>query len=88
VLHFDSLPTDSKFVGMTDYISESFHDLLAGESEAISDSNSSGVSHHPSRECFMVDPPKGHMESAHDGSTPPDSSKDEARERNQAWEQG
>jgi hypothetical protein len=46
-LHFDSLPTDIEFMGMTDYISESFHDLLAGESKVISDSNSSGGSHHP-----------------------------------------
>jgi hypothetical protein len=32
-------PRDSEFVAMMDYVSESFHDLLAGESEAISDSN-------------------------------------------------
>jgi hypothetical protein len=56
-LGFDSLPTDSEFVGMTDYISESFHDLLAGELEATSNSNSNRGSHQPSRECFMVDPP-------------------------------
>ena len=31
-----------------------FHDLLAGESGSPSDSDSSGGSHHPSDECFMV----------------------------------
>jgi hypothetical protein len=56
-LCFDSLPPDTEFMGMMDYISESFHDLLAGESEAIFDSNYSGGRHHPSRECFMADPP-------------------------------
>jgi hypothetical protein len=48
---------DDEFVGMVDYIIESFHDLLAGDSEAVSDSDSSGGSHHPSRECFMADTP-------------------------------
>jgi hypothetical protein len=32
----------------TDYVSESFHDHLAGESETIFDSHSSRGSHHPS----------------------------------------
>jgi hypothetical protein len=53
-LCFDLLPTDSEFLGMTDYISESFQDLFAGESEAISYSNSSGGRHYHSRECFMA----------------------------------
>jgi hypothetical protein len=56
-LRFDSLPTDSEFVGMTNYILESFHDLLIGESEAISDSNFSGGSHHPSRKVLHGGPP-------------------------------
>ena len=34
-------PTNDKFVGMTEYIMESFHDLLMGESESPSDSDSS-----------------------------------------------
>jgi hypothetical protein len=42
VLCFDLLLTDSEFVGMMDYILESFHDLLVGELEAIANSNSSG----------------------------------------------
>jgi hypothetical protein len=77
-------PPDDEFVGITDYISESFHDILVGESEKVSDSNSSMGSHHPSLECFMADSPEGRVESAHDGNTPPDISDDEARERNRA----
>jgi hypothetical protein len=71
-------------MGMTDYVSESFHDLFTGESEAISDSNSSGGSHHPSSECFVADPTKVHVESTHDGNTPLDASDGKAQERNQA----
>ena len=33
-------PTDDKFMGMDDYIAESFHNLLVGDSESISDSES------------------------------------------------
>jgi hypothetical protein len=58
-LCFDSLPTGIEFVGMTDYISESFHNLFTGQLEAISYSNSSGQSHHPSLECSMADHPEG-----------------------------
>jgi hypothetical protein len=50
-------PMDDEFVGMTDYIMESFHDLLAGDLEEVFDSDSSKGSHHPSRECFMADGP-------------------------------
>jgi hypothetical protein len=70
--------TDSEFVGMTDYVMESFYDLLARDSEEISDSDSSRGSHHPSRECFMAEgahhaeTPKGHVASVHGGEvTPP-----------------
>ena len=41
-------PTNDEFVGMTEYVAESFHDLLAGESESLSNSDSSRGSHHPS----------------------------------------
>ena len=41
-------PTNDEFMGMTEYVMESFHDLLAGESESPSDSDSSRGSHHPS----------------------------------------
>ena len=40
-------PMNNEFVGMTEYIIESFHDLLAGESESPSDSDTSRGSHHP-----------------------------------------
>jgi hypothetical protein len=64
-------PTDNKFVGMADYIVESFHDLLMGDSKMISDSNPSGGSHHPLHKCFMADTPEGHIESVHEeGATP------------------
>jgi hypothetical protein len=46
---------DYEFVGMVDYLMELIHDLLASDSELISDSGSSRGSHHPSRECFMAD---------------------------------
>jgi hypothetical protein len=75
---------DGEFMGMMDYVLESFHDLLTGELEAISDSDSSGGSHHPSLECFMADHSKGLIESTHDGITPPNSSDTGIRERSQA----
>ena len=52
---------------MTEYIAESFHDLLVGESVLSSDSDSTRVSHHPSHECFMAGTPKGYVESIHEG---------------------
>ena len=65
-------PTNDEFVEMTKYNVESFHDLLMGDSELLSDSDSSRGSHHPSRECFMVGTPKGRIESIHEGgATPP-----------------
>jgi hypothetical protein len=63
--------TDNEFMGMMDYVVESFHDLLTGDSEMISNSDSSGRSHHPSRECFMADTLEGHVESVHDGRVTP-----------------
>ena len=62
---------NDEFVGMTEYIMESFHDLLAGESESPSNSDSSRGSHHPSRECFMVGTPEGYVESIHEGEATP-----------------
>jgi hypothetical protein len=78
---------DDEFVGMTDYIMESFHDLLAGDLEEVSDFDSSKGSHHrPSRECFMADgphhekTPEGHIKSVHGREvTPPLSLNDEVR---------
>ena len=53
-------------MGMTEYVAESFHDFLVGASESPSSSDSSGGSHHPSHECFMVGTPEGHVESIHE----------------------
>ena len=60
-------PMNDEFVGMTEYVMESFHDLLAGESGSLSDSDSSRGSHHPSRECFMAGTPEGYIKSIHEG---------------------
>jgi len=71
-------PTNDEFVGMTKYVVESFHDLLVEDSESLSDSDSGRGSHHPSRECFMVGTPEGHVESVHEGgATPPNDLDDE-----------
>ena len=64
-------PTNDEFVGMTEYVTESFHDLLAGESESPSGSDSSRGNHHPSRECFMMGTPEGHVESIHEEEATP-----------------
>ena len=56
---------------MTEYVVESFHDLLAGELESPSDSDSSRGSHHLSHKCFMVGTPKGHIESIHEEEATP-----------------
>ena len=58
---------NDEFVGMTEYVMESFHDLLTGESGSPSDSDSSKGSHHPSHECFMAGTPDGHVESLQEG---------------------
>jgi hypothetical protein len=83
-VHFGSSLTNGEFVGMMDYISKSFHDLLAGEPEAVLDSGSSGGSHHPSRECFMAGVPEGRVKDTHSRETPPSGPYDRARDRNQA----
>ena len=54
-------PTNDEFVRMTEYVAESFHDLLIGELESPSNSNPSRGSHHPSREYFMAGTPEGHV---------------------------
>ena len=66
---------------MTEYVAESFHDLLAGDSESLSDSDSSRGSHHLSQECFMVGTPKGRVERVHEGgATPPNDLNNEDEE--------
>ena len=74
-------PTDDEFMGMADYIVESFHDLLAGDSESIFGSNSSRGSHYPSREYFMAGTPEGRVKSVHEGgATPTNDFNDEVKE--------
>ena len=65
-----SLAND-EFVGMTEYVTKSFHDLLIGELESPSGSVSSRGSHHPSHECFMIGTPKGHVERIHEEEATP-----------------
>ena len=60
-----SSPTNDEFMGMTEYVMESFHDLLVGESESPSSFDSSRGSHHPPCECFVAGTPEGHVESIH-----------------------
>ena len=62
---------NDEFVGMNKYVMESFHDLLAGELESPSDSDSSRGSHHPSHECFMAGTPKRYIESIHEREATP-----------------
>jgi hypothetical protein len=73
-------PTNDEFVGMTKYVTESFHDLLAEKSKLHSSSNSSKGSHHPSRECFMVGTPEGHVESIHEEKATPTNDHNEEAE--------
>ena len=56
---------------MTEYVVKSFHDILAGELESPSNSDSNKGSHHPSRECFMAGTPEGYIESIHEGGATP-----------------
>ena len=62
---------NDEFVGMTEYVMKSFHDLLGGESESPSKSDSSRGSHHPSHECFMAGTHEGHVESICEGEATP-----------------
>ena len=62
---------NDEFVAMTEYVVESFHDLLIGESGSPSNSDSSRGSHHPSHECFMVGTPEGYVEGIHEGEATP-----------------
>ena len=62
---------NDEFMGMTKYVVESFHDLLVGESESPSNSDTSRGSHHPSRECFTAGTPEGYVESIREGEDTP-----------------
>jgi len=74
-------PANDEFVGMTEYVAESFHDLLTGESKSPSSSDSSRGNHHPSRECFMAGTPEGHVKSIHEGEATPTNDFDDEVER-------
>ena len=56
---------------MNEYVAECFHDLLVGETESPSTSDSSRGSHHPSHECFMAGTPEGHVGSIHEEEATP-----------------
>jgi len=64
-------PMNDEFVGVTEYVVESFHDLLVGETDSPFSSDSSRGSHHPSHECFMAGTFKGHVESVREEEAPP-----------------
>ena len=68
-------------MGVIEHVMESFHDLLAEEPESPSGSNSSKGSHHPSRECFMMGTPEGHVESIHEEEATPMTDIDDEVER-------
>ena len=70
---------NNKFVGVIEHITESLHDLLVEELGLPSGSDSSRGSHYPSRECFMMGTPEGHIESASkEEATPMNNLSDEA----------
>ena len=75
-------PTNDGFVRMTEYVAESFPDLLSRESESPSNSDSSRGSHHPSHECFMVGTPEGHIKSIHEEEATPTNDLDDKVCRN------
>jgi hypothetical protein len=76
-------PANDEFVGMVDYVTKSFYDLLVGDSRRISDSDSSRGSHHSSRECLMAEgahhaeTTKGHITNVHEGEVTPPSNPDD-----------
>ena len=69
--HMPPHPMNDGFMGMTEYVMKSFHDLLTEEPESPSGSDSSRGSHHPSRECFMIGTPEGYVESIHEEEATP-----------------
>ena len=67
-------------MGVTDYVSESFYDLIAEGSKTVSDSDSGRGSHHPSRECFMAKTHDVHDEGVHDEEATPLNGQDDEAE--------
>ena len=72
---------NDEFVGVIEHIAKSFHNLLAEEPESPSGSDSSRGSHHPSRKCFMMGSPEGHVESIHREEATPTIDFDDEAER-------
>ena len=70
-------PANVKFVGVIEHVMESFHDLLIEEPESPSGSDCSRGSHHPSRKCFMIGTPDGHVESIHEEEATPTNNLDD-----------
>ena len=62
---------NNELVGMIKSITESLHGLLMEGPGSKSGSDSDRGSHHPSRECFMTETPKGHIESVSVEETTP-----------------
>ena len=56
-------PANNEFMGMIESVTESLHGLHLEEPGSDSSFDSSRGSRHPSRECFMVGTPEGHVES-------------------------
>ena len=64
-------PTNSEFVWVIEHDPETLYGLLAKEPESSSSSDSSKGSHHPSRECFMMQTPEGDVQSVSREETTP-----------------
>jgi len=74
-------PMNDEFMGMTEYVSKSFHDLLLGESESPSSSDFSRGSPHSSHEFFMAGSPEGQVKSIHEEEATPTNDLDDEVER-------
>ena len=68
-------------MGVTDYVLESFYDLIVEGSETVFDSDSGTGRHHPSCECFMAETRDGHIKSVHGGEVAPSNGYDNEVER-------
>ena len=66
---------------MIEQVMESLHGLLIEDLGLDSGSDSSKGSHHPSRECFMMGTPEGHVESIHEEEATPMTDIDDKVER-------
>ena len=64
-------PMDSEFVGVIEHDLETLYGLLTEDPESSSSSDSSNGSHHPSRECFMMQTPEGHVQNVSEEETTP-----------------